>query len=94
MSYFINNGQLDRSRLSHLINNDIVDKICNILLPLTPQDDMFGWGPNVSGNFFVKSATWIQNKNINNNNISELLKKMWKEGCIQETNYPDLCAML
>ena len=57
---FLSNGQWDRNKLNIILDNDIVDKICDIPFPLNNAKDTVVWGPSTNGRFSVKSATWIQ----------------------------------
>jgi len=60
VSEFICNGQWNLEKLRLMIQNPIVrQQILGIALPIIETDDSFCWGPNGSGEFTTKSATWL-----------------------------------
>ncbi|KAL6223969.1 hypothetical protein ACLB2K_002826 [Fragaria x ananassa] len=42
------------------------------------QQDSFVWGCSPTGNFTIKSATWIQNTEVDPHEYAPLLRKVWK----------------
>lgn len=77
-SNFIKINSWDRVAPFSLLDNDTVNKICSIPLPISQQEDSLFWRLNANGKFTVKSTTWLQNKSNTEGLNSELLKKMWK----------------
>lgn len=78
ISEFIDNNNWDIHKLNEVVGGDISRKISLKPLPLQTTEDKFVWGLSNNGNFSVKTATWLQNRNNQFGNRINLLKKMWK----------------
>lgn len=61
-----------------MLEDNVVDQICGIPIPDNDQDDYFVWGASSTGEFSVKSTTWLQCENMEPHEFSNLLKKVWK----------------
>ncbi|KAL6180678.1 hypothetical protein ACLB2K_047338 [Fragaria x ananassa] len=68
----------NKQKLQILFDADIVDQICGIPIPDTPQNDSFVWVPSTNRSFTIKSATWMQNAKAQPHEQSPLIKKLWK----------------
>ncbi|KAL6178913.1 hypothetical protein ACLB2K_050430 [Fragaria x ananassa] len=68
----------NKQKLQILFDADIVDQICGILIPDTPQNDSFVSVPSPNRSFTIKSATWMQNAKAQPHEQSPLIKKLWK----------------
>ncbi|KAI5320684.1 hypothetical protein L3X38_040392 [Prunus dulcis] len=77
VSEFLTDQQWDISKLRDIVDQDIIDKISAIPLPLCPLDDQLIWGPNPSGIFSIKSAYHVQMHDTYHHTQAALLKKMW-----------------
>lgn len=53
---FLTYQQWDISKLRDIVDQDIIDKISVIPLPLFHLEDQLIWGPNPSGIFSIKSC--------------------------------------
>lgn len=60
VSDFIQNQAWQYDKLSQVIDDDIIDIILTIPLPLSPLQDKLVWGPAPNGNFTIKSAYNLQ----------------------------------
>lgn len=72
-------GSGDRNKLGQILDCDIVNRICDILLPLAGSKDMVVWGPSNNGKFSVNSATWIQMEDMGACSSPKLLNRIWKQ---------------
>ncbi|KAH0989499.1 hypothetical protein GBA52_000982 [Prunus armeniaca] len=77
VSEFLTDQQWDISKLQDVVDQDIIDKISVIPLPLSPLEDQLIWGPNPSGIFSIKSAYHVQMHDTSYHCQAALLKKMW-----------------
>ncbi|CAL2254759.1 unnamed protein product [Prunus armeniaca] len=74
---FIQNQAWQRDKLLQVIDEDILDQILSIPLPLSPLHDKLVWGPNPNGKFSIKSAYNLQLQDEPSHPRTPLLKKMW-----------------
>lgn len=74
---FIQNQAWQRDKLLLVIDEDILDQILSIPLPLSPLHDKLVWGPNPNGKFSIKSAYNLQLQDEPSHPRTPLLKKMW-----------------
>lgn len=61
------------------MDSDIVNKICDIPLPLAGSMDNVDWGPSNNGKFSVISTTWLQMEDLGSSSSQKLLNKIWKQ---------------
>lgn len=73
---FIQNQVWQRDNLIQVIDEDIVEKILIIPLPLSALQDELIWGPNPNGKFSIKSAYNLQLQDELCHPKASLLKKM------------------
>ncbi|KAI5338965.1 hypothetical protein L3X38_018237 [Prunus dulcis] len=64
-------------KLKDVVDDDILDKIISIPLPLAPLEDQLIWGPDPKGIFSIKSAYNVQVQDATSHPQAALLKKMW-----------------
>lgn len=74
---FISNVSWNREKLSDYLPWVLVRKVLAIPLPIENKYDTFIWGPSPNGTLTVKSATWLQNEQMNSHNKAPVLRKLW-----------------
>lgn len=77
VSDFIQNQTWNYDKLSQVIDDDVIEKILTIPLPLSPLPNKLIWGPAPNGNFSIKSAYNLQLQDEQSHPKAPFLKKMW-----------------
>lgn len=72
MAEYIVNKTWNIEKLLTVLDIKIVDQICGIHIPM---NDSFVWGCSLNEEFTIKSATWIENPEVNPREYSSSLKK-------------------
>ena len=65
VSEFIENNRWNTQKLCQYISkNEVINKILGIHIPTSGIKDTFCWGLSSSGEFTMKSATWLANDQV------------------------------
>ncbi|XP_061999030.1 uncharacterized protein LOC133716336 [Rosa rugosa] len=75
---YIQNHNWNCNKLLRFLDPMVVNQIQGISIPVSNQEDECIWGPSTSGNYTIKTATWLQLPEIDNHSSLELLKNLWK----------------
>ena len=80
VSAFINDDRTwNIQALRHVISDEhVVQKVLGVPLPVSDIEDSFCWGFSGSGNFSVKSATWLAHVHVEPGTPPWEFKWLWK----------------